>query len=236
MVSVALRTVTGAVHQLKGLQSSQDVSCNPVCSLRLSGSCVWLSYHHCSCLVTLLARLGFSWQARLWPRRWHRHNARNLGECSQKSAVLCHCMQVEQLYQHASQALGMPVSRFKLVLRGSTIARAAAEDAAGSTTCSSSSSRPATKPAQRKQQWVTLADGGGWLTHVLSTAVRLISTYELQQASASVVIHLPYLPIRCTTPTETQTIYVLCQHQQLYRGAVQCVWRIKSSCEGACDL
>lgn len=58
-------------------------------------------------------------------------------------------LQVEQLYQQASQALSIPPDRFKLVLRGSTINRAA-DDAEGSS-----------RSMQRRT--VKIAGAGGWL-------------------------------------------------------------------------
>jgi len=55
-------------------------------------------------------------------------------------------VQVEQLYEQASQVLNMPADRFKLVLRGSAVIRAA-DDPGGSGKSS-------------KQRIVQLAEGG----------------------------------------------------------------------------
>jgi hypothetical protein len=65
-------------------------------------------------------------------------------------------LQVEQLYRQAAATLSLPADRFKLIHKGSTLARAAADSAAATAAAGAA----AAGAGRRKQQLVQLADGG----------------------------------------------------------------------------
>lgn len=86
-------------------------------------------------------------------------------DCQPNSCWAC-CLQVDQLYRQAAQALKLPEDRFKLVQKGTAITNSAAAAAAreeGSsavTSCSNSSSSVFGAAKQRPSAVVHLSTGG----------------------------------------------------------------------------